>query len=85
MTAFWVFITICFWTIFAALIAGIKMNYGKHFGRKIFVYDANAKNHTKEIFNDGTYVIKNGKVTGRINLTEAEKRDDHQKYQSVEP
>lgn len=69
---FLVFLAFVFMIIFGQILIGIKLNIGgKHFGRKIYVVDPQSKQHVKEIFDDGTYVIKDGKIDGRINITEA--------------
>lgn len=83
---FLVFLIVAFIIIFAYVVTGIKMNLGgKNFGRKIYVLDPQSKTHVKEIFDDGTYVIKDGKINGRINISEAEKNEDMLYDKKLEP
>ena len=56
-------------------ITGFTRDYGKSFFRKIVVIDPATKKQ-KTIQDDGTFVISNGRVTGRINIDEARRRDE---------
>ena len=56
-------------------ITGFTRDYGKAFFRKIVVIDPVTKKQ-KTIQDDGTFVISNGRVTGRINIDEARRRDE---------
>lgn len=63
MMLFMVFETVMFIVILGYFIQGWSLNWGPHFGRKMYVYDEHG-DYT-QIFNDGTYVIKDNHVIKR--------------------
>lgn len=46
------------------MFEGVSIRYGDEFKRKIQLYDPVKKKYSS-VMDDGTYVIENGKVTGR--------------------
>ena len=63
MVIFLVYQTTLFVALFFHYIQGLTMKYGPQFGRQIYVTDKMEKEQL--IFDDGTYIISNGKITGR--------------------
>ena len=67
---FIIFLIICTLEIYQSIIRGAKIEYGDEFSRHIYVFNPE-KNQTETINDDGTYVIKNGTLIGRIDIRDA--------------
>lgn len=67
LIVFMCWLIICFIVLFSQIMKGVNIYYGNSFKRKIFVFDPE-KNETKTIMDDGTYIIKDGRIVGRQDL-----------------
>jgi hypothetical protein len=52
--------------MYQTIIKGAKIEYGDEFYRKIYIYNQQS-NETEAINDDGTYIISNDTLVGRIN------------------
>ncbi len=63
---------------------GFYIAYGPHFAVKVITKDPKT-NKIKYLINDGTYIIKDGIVTGRITFAEANQREEELFNHYLEP
>lgn len=70
LTIFIIFLIGCQLVLYQTIIKGAKIEYGDEFYRKLYVFDP-AKNETVTINDDGSFVVKNGTLVGRISLDDA--------------
>lgn len=78
LITFTCWLIICFIILFVQIMKGVNIYYGNSFKRKIFVFDPQKK-ESKTLYDDGSYMIRDGKVVGRQDMDEATQKE----YQRV--
>ena len=84
LATFTIFLVCCTLAMYQYVIMGAKIEYGDGFSRQIYVFNP-VKNETESINDDGTFVIKNGTLVGRIRLEDAKIIETKRVKASLEP
>ena len=75
MLTFYCFIFFCFCALLITCIEGLNITYGDNFKWKMYLRDKKSMKQ-ETVMDDGSYVIKDGVVTGRLAINGAEKKEN---------
>ena len=70
--------------LLSAVIDGFFMNFGGEFTRKVMLWLPKTKTY-QELIDDGTYVFKDGKLVGRLDMETAKFKEMKDTKSHLEP